>query len=364
MSWTADPGARLALAAHVLIGSLRFCIGEGNHNPLQYSCLENPRDGGTSWAAVYGVAQSRTRLKRLSSSRFCPARGDAHSLCYNFTVDPQPSPGEPWCVVQGQVDGNVFLSYDCGGAMIQSTSPLGEEVKTMNTWETQTETLRDIGDLFKWQLPNVILEKHMASGPLTLQARMTCQCEEDGHISGSWQFGFNGQMWLLFDSENEHWTVVHSGGRQMKEKWENDRAVTDFLKSVSMRHCRAWLQDFMVCWEEMLKSAASPTMGPPTVQPTDTAIYLTTGITAATWAFLSFFIIVVIIAWSLNKKRSLCSQKADDRCSVGLRNESLLGCFPSPAIILEPRDQTFGIPRLSTSHDDTVAAPSRVSCRI
>ena len=42
--------------------------GEGNGNPLQCSCLENPRDGGAWWAAVYGVAQSRTRLMRLSSS--------------------------------------------------------------------------------------------------------------------------------------------------------------------------------------------------------------------------------------------------------------------------------------------------------
>ena len=44
------------------------CIGEGNGNPLQCSCLENPRDGGAWWAAIYGVAQSRTRLKWLSSS--------------------------------------------------------------------------------------------------------------------------------------------------------------------------------------------------------------------------------------------------------------------------------------------------------
>ena len=44
------------------------CIGEGNGNPLQCSCLESPRDGGAWWAAVYGVAQSWTRLKRLSSS--------------------------------------------------------------------------------------------------------------------------------------------------------------------------------------------------------------------------------------------------------------------------------------------------------
>ena len=44
------------------------CIGEGNGNPLQCSCLENPKDGEAGWASDYGVAQSRTRLKRLSSS--------------------------------------------------------------------------------------------------------------------------------------------------------------------------------------------------------------------------------------------------------------------------------------------------------
>ena len=44
------------------------CIGEGNGNPLQCSCLENPRDSEAQWAAVYGVAQSQTRLKRLSST--------------------------------------------------------------------------------------------------------------------------------------------------------------------------------------------------------------------------------------------------------------------------------------------------------
>ena len=45
------------------------CIGEGNGTLLQCSCLENPTDRGAWWAAVYGVAKSRTRLKRLSSSR-------------------------------------------------------------------------------------------------------------------------------------------------------------------------------------------------------------------------------------------------------------------------------------------------------
>ena len=55
-------------------------LGEGNGNPLQCSCLENPRDEGAWWAAVYGVAQSQTRLKRLSSSRYFL------NLFFHFTV--------------------------------------------------------------------------------------------------------------------------------------------------------------------------------------------------------------------------------------------------------------------------------------
>ena len=50
------------------------CIGEGNGTPLQCSCLENPRDGGAWWAAVYGVSQSRTRLKQLAAVQNWPVR--------------------------------------------------------------------------------------------------------------------------------------------------------------------------------------------------------------------------------------------------------------------------------------------------
>ena len=73
--WTEEPG-RLQSMGSLRVGMterLHFhfslsCIGEGNGDPLQYSCLENPRDGGAWWAAVYGIAQGQTQLKRLSSS--------------------------------------------------------------------------------------------------------------------------------------------------------------------------------------------------------------------------------------------------------------------------------------------------------
>ena len=69
--WTEEPGRLQTMGLlgvrHDWATSLSR-IGEGNGNPLRCSCLENPRDGGAWWAAVYGVAQSRTPLKRLSSS--------------------------------------------------------------------------------------------------------------------------------------------------------------------------------------------------------------------------------------------------------------------------------------------------------
>ena len=59
-------GKEMALPERLHFHFSLSCIGEGNGTPLQCSCLENPRDGGAWWAAVSGVAQSRTRLKRLS----------------------------------------------------------------------------------------------------------------------------------------------------------------------------------------------------------------------------------------------------------------------------------------------------------
>ena len=97
--WTEEPGRLQS------VGSLESdmterppfdfslsCIGEGNGNPLQCSCLENPRDRGAWWAAVYGVAQSRTRLKPLSSNlavmqgiRVQSLVGELDPTCYRAT---------------------------------------------------------------------------------------------------------------------------------------------------------------------------------------------------------------------------------------------------------------------------------------
>ena len=80
---------------------LLSCIGEGNGNPLQCSCLENPQDGGGCWAAVYGVAQSRTQLKQLSSSSSSNMNG---SQKLAFT-------SKPFSSSIGHIMGEVFFFF-------------------------------------------------------------------------------------------------------------------------------------------------------------------------------------------------------------------------------------------------------------
>ena len=84
--WKEEPGGLQSMGSlrvgHYWVTSLSlWCIGEGKGNPLQCSCLENPRDGGAWWAPKYGVAQSWTRLKWLGAAATLAA---AHTFIFGF----------------------------------------------------------------------------------------------------------------------------------------------------------------------------------------------------------------------------------------------------------------------------------------
>ena len=81
--------------------------GEGNGNPLQYSCLENSVDRGTCWAAVHGVAQSRIRLKQLSMHA-CTGEGNGNPLQYSFQENPWDR-GTWWAAVYGAAQSQTQL---------------------------------------------------------------------------------------------------------------------------------------------------------------------------------------------------------------------------------------------------------------
>ena len=117
--WTEEPGRLQSMGSqrvrHDWATSLSLslsCIGEGNGNPLQCSCLENPRDGGAWWAAFSGVAQSRTRLQRLSSSSSVILEwylGLPH--VWVFCAPPIIAPGSEQCWLDLEATGGHFIVF-------------------------------------------------------------------------------------------------------------------------------------------------------------------------------------------------------------------------------------------------------------
>ncbi|ELW72779.1 NKG2D ligand 2 [Tupaia chinensis] len=130
---------------------------------------------------------------------FCPAlllllpgwtwagRIDAHALCYDFTLILNPRPGQGWCEVQGHVDWEVFLFYDCGSNEVKPISPLGKKVDGTRAWEDQVIMLRDAGEIFKERLPDIKLEDDGNRAPSTM-APDTAHCQAMAYRSRPWSF--------------------------------------------------------------------------------------------------------------------------------------------------------------------------------
>ena len=119
--WTEEPGRLQSIGwqrvGHDWVTYFHFsfsCIGEGNGNPLQCSCLENPRDGGAWWAAVYGVAQSRTWLKPLSSRTDLTNEMQKVTTRTNRTAD-----AKAWKLLQKQLQA---FEHGCGSRFSRASS--------------------------------------------------------------------------------------------------------------------------------------------------------------------------------------------------------------------------------------------------
>ncbi|XP_040584315.1 UL16-binding protein 1, partial [Mesocricetus auratus] len=152
---------------------------------------------------------------------------DAAAVYNDFTVDKSGS--APWRhTVQGQLKKETFLSYnsinDC-----HVFGVLGNTLNARKICEEQVDTLKDGADLIK----------------------------RDGLFNASWDIDLDGHKMLHFDSSTGKLTEVGPGSRWMKEMWEEDRAVTSFLKVTSQGDCRAWLQEIKLHWEEKLESTGN-----------------------------------------------------------------------------------------------------------
>ncbi|XP_070263213.1 UL-16 binding protein 5-like [Myotis yumanensis] len=205
----------------------------------------------------------------------------APSLGYTFTVTPN---GQPWCEIQGQVNGNTFLHYTCGGDKVRLISVL--EMNATQAWSEQRDALQYVVEELKKTLLDIKAEIPATSGPLSLQGSMMCEQESNVLTAASWEFGLDGQISLRFDTKNGHWTVLHGEGRLLKQTLASDRAMTGLLVRTSSGDCRKWLQQ-VLC---PLSTQAAPTTATtrtntpiPSVLPVILICAIIVGILA--WAF-------------------------------------------------------------------------------
>ncbi|XP_022359216.1 NKG2D ligand 2-like [Enhydra lutris kenyoni] len=183
---------------------------------------------------------------------------DALSFSYHFSITSQARPGQPWCQIQGQINGKTFLSYDCQTKEFKPIGPWGMKLKDTAFWQKQEETVKLLVEELRKKLLDIKVENFTKSGSLTMQGRLTCERGADGHTRESWQFSFNEPITYLFDPKKRKWTVDHSGGQQVKDMLDGDRELTKLLVRTSNGDCQSWLQQVWERWDETQETTGAP----------------------------------------------------------------------------------------------------------
>ncbi|XP_036207388.1 UL16-binding protein 6-like [Myotis myotis] len=243
---------------------------------------EPSRRVGHRPSAIISAGAFQSRGVRLAGCLF----PGAPSLGYTFTVTPN---GQPWCEIQGQVNGNTFLHYTCGGHKVRLISVL--EMNATQAWSDQRDALQYVVEELKKTLLDIRADIPATSGPLSLQGSMMCEQESNGLTTASCEFGLDGQISLRFDTKNRHWTVLHGEGILLKQTLASDRAMIDLLVRTSAGDCRKWLQQ-VLC---PLSTQAAPTTATATVPSKATT---NTPITSVLPVILTCAIIVGILGWA------------------------------------------------------------------
>uniref|UniRef100_A0A8C7EM72 MHC class I-like antigen recognition-like domain-containing protein n=1 Tax=Neovison vison TaxID=452646 RepID=A0A8C7EM72_NEOVI len=244
--------------------------------------------GRTGWT---GASSVRLGLLFWFFLPVCAPAGRSRplSLNQNFSITSQARTGQPWCEIQGQVNGNKFLYYVCGNKQVIPIGPCGMKLKDTAFWDTQRETLEDLGEELRKKLLDIKAEIFTKSDSLSMQGSLMCERGADGHTRGSWRFAFNERLTCLFEAENRKWTVDPPGGQQFRVMLDNDGELTKLLVRTANGDCKSWLQHI---WEHC-DEVQETTVPPATRQ--GTAPGKATAIGPCTWIFPLLLSCVVIM---------------------------------------------------------------------
>ncbi|XP_041535916.1 UL16-binding protein 1-like [Microtus oregoni] len=198
---------------------------------------------------------------------------DDASLRYTYTVNKSGS--GPWRQeVKGQVNENTFIY--CGSINnCHAIGLIGKKLNVTKTWDLQCDTLKDGLGQVTDQALLMKPENDTIREPLSLQVRISCSHGADGNSYASCDLYLNGQKVLYLHPSTGKWTKVDPGSMQIKEMWEKNKDLTDFLYRTSQGDCKAWLKEMIKSHlEEKLErtglvkdtagifTSASPTIAP------------------------------------------------------------------------------------------------------
>ena len=128
---------RRARAGAMVLGLARFCDGEGNGTPLQYSCLENPMDRGAWWAVVHGVAKSQIRLSDFTFTLRFHALEKEMALHSSVLALRIPGTGKPgWAAVYGVAQSRTRLKRLSSSGSSSTCFPLLPHARTMSGYRS------------------------------------------------------------------------------------------------------------------------------------------------------------------------------------------------------------------------------------
>ncbi|KAG8507877.1 UL16-binding protein 1 [Galemys pyrenaicus] len=91
------------------------------------------------------------------------------------------------------------------------------------------------------------------AGPPTLQAKLSCWHEAQRGPAASWEFSISGQRALHFDPVSQKGSAIDPGASGVKEEWESNQQLTQYLRTISLGDCSHWLQELLQLWEDMLE---------------------------------------------------------------------------------------------------------------
>uniref|UniRef100_A0A8C6XPL2 Ig-like domain-containing protein n=1 Tax=Naja naja TaxID=35670 RepID=A0A8C6XPL2_NAJNA len=184
----------------------------------------------------------------------------SHSLKYFYTGISEPSQGQPQFVLQGYVDGQVFVHYDSQSRKMKTRVSWMEKVgkEDPQYWDKSTQNVHANEEMFRENLETVRNRNNQSKGLHTWQMMYGCEFCADGTKEGFEMHGYDGRTFLTFDKETLTWVAPDPQAQITQRKWDALPAFNQGLKSYLDGTCIEWLEKYLSYRNETLQRTEPP----------------------------------------------------------------------------------------------------------